>query len=116
MRSVSVRDGTQPEEIGLKVRTDRPSRIITLEGELDLASKDQFAAAVDPLLDTPGPVTLALEGLEFMDSSGLRAVIQAARRATTLVLRNPRGQVDQLLRLCDLERLDNVTIEGGGDG
>jgi anti-anti-sigma factor len=116
MRVLSVREGTQPEEVGLKVRADRPSRTITLEGELDLASKDQFAEAIDPLLDSPHPVTLALEGLQFMDSSGLRAVIQAARRATTLVLRNPRGQVDQLLRLCDLERLENVTIEGGGDG
>jgi anti-anti-sigma factor len=116
MRVVSVREGTQPDDLGLRVRTDRSSRTITLEGELDLASKDQLAEAIDPLLQGSDPVILELEGLRFMDSSGLRSVIQAARRATTLVLRNPRGQVDQLLRLCELERLETVTIEGGGDG
>lgn len=112
---MSVREGSQPDEVGLRVRTDRPSRTIVLEGELDLASKEQFAEAVDSLLHGDGPVTLELEDLRFMDSSGLRAVIQAARRARTLLLRNPRGQVDQLLRLCDLERLENVTIEGAVD-
>jgi anti-anti-sigma factor len=116
MRVMSVSEGTQPDDVGLRVRTDRSSRTITLEGELDLASKDQLVEAIDPLLQGPDPVTLELEGLRFMDSSGLRAVIQAARRATTLVLLNPRGQVDQLLRLCDLERLENVTIEGALDG
>jgi anti-anti-sigma factor len=116
MRVVSVREGDYPDEVGLRVRTDRSSRTITLEGELDLASKDQFTEAIDPLLDDSEPVTVDLERLQFMDSSGLRSVIQAARKAGRLLLRNPRGQVDQLLRLCDLDRLDNVTIEGVGDG
>jgi anti-anti-sigma factor len=116
MRVVSVRDGTEPDEIGLRVSAEPSSRTVTLEGELDLASTDRFAEAIEPFLGGGGPVTVDVEALQFMDSSGLRAVIQAARRAETLVLRRPRGQVEQLLRLCDLERLDTVRIEDGGDG
>ena len=109
---MSVPEGTQPEEAALRVTTDPSTRTVVLEGELDLASTDRFVQALRPLLDHREPVTVDLAGLEFMDSSGLRAVIQSARKAGTLVLLNPRGQVGQLLKLCDLERLDGIRIEG----
>jgi anti-anti-sigma factor len=109
---MSLPEGTQPEEAALRVTTDPSTRTVVLDGELDLASTDRFVQALRPLLDHPEPVTVDLAGLEFMDSSGLRAVIQSARKAATLVLLRPRGQVGQLLRLCDLERLENVRIEG----
>lgn len=109
---MSLPEGTQPEEAALRVTTDPSTRTVVLEGELDLASTDRFVQALRPLLDHREPVTVDLAGLEFMDSSGLRALIQSARKAGTLVLLNPRGQVGQLLKLCDLERLDGIRIEG----
>jgi anti-anti-sigma factor len=116
MANVSARDGTQPEDPPLRVAAEPASRRVILEGEFDLASIDRYDQAVAPLLEDGGIVTLDVEGLEFMDSSGLRAVIQSSRQAESLVLLNPRGQVEQLLRLCDLDRLENVRIEGGSDG
>jgi anti-anti-sigma factor len=120
MRVVSVREGSEPESLGLRVRTESSSRTILLEGELDLASdlasKDVFSEAIGPLIQHGEPVTVDLERLQFMDSSGLRAVIMASRRAEAMVLRSPRGQVDQLFRLCDLDRLENVTLEDVPDG
>ena len=107
---MSVREGSDPEGSGLRARTESSSRTILLEGELDLASQDVLPEAIG-LLAAGGPITLDLEKLEFMDSSGLRAVIVAARQADVLVLRSPRGQVHQLLRLCDIERLENVRLE-----
>jgi anti-anti-sigma factor len=108
---VSVREGSEPEGLGLRVRTESSSRTILLEGELDLASKDVFSEAIGSLLDQGGAVTVDLERLEFMDSSGLRAVILASRRAETMVLRRPRGQVSELFRMCDIDRLENVSVE-----
>jgi anti-anti-sigma factor len=110
MRVVSVREGSGPEGSGLRARTESSSRTILLEGELDLASHDVLSHAIGTLADG-GPITLDLKKLEFMDSSGLRAVIAAARHADALILRSPRGQVHQLLRLCDIERLENVRLE-----
>jgi anti-anti-sigma factor len=89
---------------------------VVLEGEFDLGSIDRFDQAMAPLLEEGGVVTLDVERLVFMDSSGLRAVIQSSRRTESLVLLNPRGQVEQLLVLCDLDRLENVRIRGASGG
>jgi anti-anti-sigma factor len=115
IRLVIVREG-EPVEPALRVTTEPSSRTLILEGEFDLGSTDRFDQALAPLLDGGGPVTLNVESLEFMDSSGLRAVIQSSRKAEKLVILKPRGQVEQLFRLCDLERLQNVSIEGASDG
>jgi anti-anti-sigma factor len=115
MANVSVRDASQMGEPPLRVKTEPASGRVILEGEFDLASIDRFDQALAPLLAGGGIVTLDVEGLEFMDSSGLRAVIHSSRQAESLILLNPRGQVEQLLRLCDLDRLENVRIEGAGD-
>jgi anti-anti-sigma factor len=55
---------------------------VVLAGELDIASAPQFEeglAAVEG--DTPGVLVLDLRGVEFIDSTGLRAVIAADERA-----------------------------------
>jgi anti-sigma B factor antagonist len=58
--------------------------VLTLHGELDLASADGVQQRLDALAAAHTPVRLDLDGLRFMDSSGLRVVLQAAEtsRAT----------------------------------
>jgi anti-anti-sigma factor len=53
--------------------------VVTLTGELDLAG----VAALEQELDgaAAGAVVLDLRGLEFMDSTGLRAIVVAALEA-----------------------------------
>jgi len=53
--------------------------VVTLTGELDLAG----AGALEQELDgaAAGAVVLDLRGLEFMDSTGLRAIVVAALEA-----------------------------------
>ena len=53
---------------------------ISLGGELDLASADEFAGAVRAALAS-GPVLLDLRELTFMDSAGVRALNTALREA-----------------------------------
>ena len=52
--------------------------VLRCRGDLDLASADELAARLRDLSDELQPVLLDLDELEFMDSSGLRVVLQAA--------------------------------------
>ena len=52
--------------------------VLSCTGDLDLASADQLAGRLRTLSDEHEPVLLDLDELTFMDSSGLRVVLQAA--------------------------------------
>ena len=52
--------------------------VLTLHGELDLVSAGAVAARLDALRAAGVPVLLDLDALDFMDSSGLRMVLNAA--------------------------------------
>jgi anti-anti-sigma factor len=57
--------------------------VIAATGELDLSGAALLEAEFERLAEEPdlGSVVLDLRGLEFMDSSGLRLVVQADMRA-----------------------------------
>ena len=93
------------EEIGknesIKVSISEDGSVVA-EGDIDLAG--------GPLLDTAilrlegnEPVVIDLEAVEFIDSSGLRSLLAASRRAegrgTTVVLRKPSAGVLRLLSI-----------------
>jgi anti-sigma B factor antagonist len=52
--------------------------VLTLRGELDLVNAETVAARLDALRTAGEPVLLDLDVLDFMDSSGLRVVLNAA--------------------------------------
>jgi anti-anti-sigma factor len=88
-------------------------RRLVLEGELDEAAAGELQAALEPLLEHPGGTRLILDlsGVTFLDSAGLRAVIEleqvfSARHDAQLSLLPPRSEVAELLRGAGLsERL-----------
>jgi anti-sigma B factor antagonist len=57
--------------------------VLRLRGDLDLASADTVAERLDALSAAGEPVLLDLDSLAFMDSSGLRVVLQAAETSRT---------------------------------
>jgi anti-anti-sigma factor len=57
--------------------------VLRLHGELDLASADAVAQRLDGLAESGEPVLLDVDRLSFMDSSGLRIVLQAAETSRT---------------------------------
>jgi two-component system OmpR family sensor kinase len=57
--------------------------VLRLRGDLDLASADAVAERLDALSAANEPVLLDLDSLSFMDSSGLRVVLQAAETSRT---------------------------------
>jgi anti-anti-sigma factor len=57
--------------------------VLRLHGELDLASADAVALRLDTLAASGDAVLLDVDRLSFMDSSGLRVVLQAAETSRT---------------------------------
>jgi anti-anti-sigma factor len=53
--------------------------VLTLHGELDLAYSDDLWARLAGYRDRGEPVLLDLDQLEFIDSSGLRVLLQATQ-------------------------------------
>jgi anti-sigma B factor antagonist len=86
-------------------RTSRADTIVlSLRGELDLTSAHVFERELRAA-ESAGPrrVVIDLSGLEFMDSTGLRALLLARERAQSdgheLALRRGPRQVQRVLEL-----------------
>jgi anti-anti-sigma factor len=94
--------------------------VIAPRGELDVAGTPQLEHAVDAGCDGAGVegVVIDLSGLEFMDSSGLRCVVEADQRVRSRGLRfalvpggEPVQRVFEITRMT--ERLS--WVDGPGD-
>jgi anti-sigma B factor antagonist len=70
-------------ELRIELRRDGDGVVTAaLSGEFDLAGIEHFESALATVeSDSPQVVVVDLTGLEFMDSSGLRALVMADRRA-----------------------------------
>ena len=79
--------------------------VLRLDGELDLASVPTLEHAVEgATLDDTAELVLDLRGLEFIDSTGLRAILLQDKRSTE------RGQTFALVRGPEqVQRLMNMT-------
>jgi anti-anti-sigma factor len=73
---------TEPQEpFRLDERRNGERTVLAVHGELDLATVDDVRARLDALQAERRPVVLDLDGLEFMDSTGIRLVLQAVQDA-----------------------------------
>jgi anti-sigma B factor antagonist len=70
-----------PSEFGLEERRHGDTVVLTVRGELDLASVEQVETRLDELRAARQPALLDLDELDFMDSSGLRLVLNAAEQS-----------------------------------
>ena len=87
---------------------DGQTRLV-LVGELDIASAPQFEQGVSSAeSETPGVLVLDLRKLEFIDSTGLRAVIAADERARSagrrLVIIRGTPAVERVLNVTQLDQ------------
>jgi len=108
------------EATSLRVGIDTsPGRVVlTVGGELDLASAPVLRAAVAKLPDADEMIEMIvdLEQLAFMDSAGLHVLFGLHRRAAadgfTLALRGVRGQVAQALAVSGLADVFEIRDSG----
>ncbi|MFL5843242.1 MAG: STAS domain-containing protein [Solirubrobacteraceae bacterium] len=83
---------------------------ISVSGELDLASADVLADAIrDGLTLAPETLVVDLQQVTFLDSSGLRVLIESRHRAlkmaVKLVVLRPEGPADRVFALCGVDAL-----------
>ncbi len=81
-----------------------------LEGELDIATAGDLSEVLRTAATNDDPVVLDFEGVSFMDSSGLRALLEGAglpEESGPVVILNPTAQVRRVL---------DISIPGGIPG
>jgi anti-sigma B factor antagonist len=101
-------------ELGIETRDEGKATVVALSGEFDLAGVQQFESVIGKLESNGAQVLLVdLGGLDFMDSSGLRALVMADQRAKKegrrlAIVPGPPG-VRRVFEITQLEdRLDLV--------
>jgi anti-sigma B factor antagonist len=69
-------------DLRIDTRDDDGVAVVALNGEFDLAGVERFDAELRRLeAESPGVLVVDLTELQFMDSSGLRALVMADHRA-----------------------------------
>ena len=89
------------------VTTGNP--VISVSGEIDLASAEGFLTALRPWVETGGPVTVDLSKVTFMDSTGIHAVIEAAEALGDRGCIIIHGAHDGIQKVFELTMLDSVS-------
>jgi anti-anti-sigma factor len=87
-----------------------------LEGELDLATSQDLLAAVRERPGKEEPLTLDFSGVTFMDSSGLRALLEAAKDrgdGKLLVILDPSPQVRRVLDISLPDGAPGLEVKAG---
>lgn len=90
-----------------------------LRGEIDAHSVTVLASHLDPLPGSSGDVVIDLSRVGFVDSSGLRVLIEAHQRAEAearrLVLSGPSRPVRRLFEISGLMEYLNVQAVAEGN-
>ena len=81
--------------------------VVTVRGDIDLASAPEFETTLRTALESsPSSITIDLDGLTFIDSSGLRVLVslskEAQSRGATLGLRNVPRHARRVLDITGL--------------
>jgi anti-sigma B factor antagonist len=103
-----------PAAFGFSISEDTDPPVLTVRGEVDLASAPKLAAAITELMDRGYTnVAVDLGSVEFIDSSGLGVLVGSLRRLREdggdLVLRAASPAVTRILELTGLDGLLPVT-------
>jgi anti-sigma B factor antagonist len=89
--------------------------VVTVFGELDIATADDLRPVLEEALDSPGDVEMDLRGVTFVDSSGIAVLVWAAWRLRhqdrLLRLRGARPRIRNIFDLAGLTDHSAVVIE-----
>jgi anti-anti-sigma factor len=91
----------------LEIERLRPDTL-ALSGDLDFASFDPLSAALD---DIPGAVRLDLSGLTFMDSTGLRLILERLK-VGPVTLVGTSAHIMRMIERCGVAEQDGLAFEG----
>ena len=100
------------DALKLSLRHDVSPPILSIEGDIDMATADALRAALeDALADTP-ELVVDLQGVTFLDASGIRVFLgAAARRNGTGPLRFVHARrLEWLLEAAGLHGITTIEI------
>jgi anti-sigma B factor antagonist len=106
-----------PSGFSISVTEHGGRAVVTITGELDLATSPDLEEVVLGRLDSGQSVVLDLRELQFMDSSGLRVLIAAHTRASEgaaefAVVRPAAGsEVEKILEIAGVEQQLQIVDE-----
>jgi anti-sigma B factor antagonist len=105
---------TERHEFGIDSVLDGDTAIVSVRGELDLATKPLLLKELrSAVAGGAKALVIDVSGLSFVDSTGVGAFLEARQLGASVMLRNPKGRVRKLL---DLVLIDTVVpIEYGPD-
>ncbi len=97
-------DPPAPGQLAIEVKRDAESIVVSLTGELDLATVEAFDRSLrEAEAASPARLVVDLGRLAFMDSTGLQTLLRAAERAHSseyqLALRRGPNQVQRVFEL-----------------
>ena len=104
-------DMTNPDVAQLTIERVHHSHAVVsrVVGELDLASAPSLRDELNDLVRAGSPVVVDLDGVSFMDSTGLSVMVAGfsrfKERGLDFVLSRPQAQVLRVLEISGLDRV-----------
>jgi anti-anti-sigma factor len=111
---------TPSSQLSLEMWRDGDVAVVAARGDIDLSTVAKAAAALDDARAEVRSLILDLREVGFMDTSGLRLIIEEQRRAAEsayrfALIRGPR-RVQRLLEIAGLAGDDELFVEARGGG
>lgn len=101
-------------ELSIDVRREGDDAVVKLAGELDISTSPDLQDALAELTDAPRRVAVDLSDLEFIDSTGLAALLGAHKdlmeHGGTLELRHPSRMVVNLVQITGLDDVFEIRL------
>jgi anti-anti-sigma factor len=106
----------EPRALTVEVRTtDGGADLVELTGELDSSSSELLSAALARLTGGGRRAVVDLTGLDFVDSSGVKMLIAAARAVEDegggFVLAGPTGSVRRVFEILHLDQVVPIVAD-----
>jgi anti-sigma B factor antagonist len=99
----TIRKAGALEEFSVTTAEGDRSALVTVTGDVDLATAERLAAAAQPLVRPDRDLVVDCSGIRFLDSAGLRVLLELNRRVhesgADLVLVGVAGPVARVLEL-----------------
>lgn len=98
-----------------KVHVTTGNPVVAFAGELDMATAGAMHTALDPWTRVGGPITVDLSKVTFMDSTGIQALLKAAKALGDrgcIIIHGAHGSVKKVLDLTGIDAGPNIHVIG----
>jgi len=89
--------------------------VLSVKGEIEVYSLPEFARLAESYLGGPAELVLDLDGLEYIDSSGLGFLVtlheRMERQGQRLVLANLKSHVSRVFKITRLDQILDIRSE-----